>query len=93
MIPRTYAHVGETLRFKGSAYDFGHRIAAVQFSMDDGATWTSYETPGTNDYQNVSWTFEYVPAETGFYILKVRSVNDEGAVSPEAAHVEIVVEG
>ncbi len=59
--------------------------------MDDGKTWTAYDTPNTNDYQNVSWTFEYVPEKAGFYVLKVRSVNDCGKVSPEAAFAELRV--
>lgn len=91
MISRTHGHVGRPLRFKGTAYDFGHAIVSVQFSLDDGSTWTIFETPETNDYQNVSWTFEYMPEEAGFYVLKVRSENDEGKVSPEAAFAEIIV--
>lgn len=92
MIPRTYGHVGTPVRFKGTAYDFGHSIAAVQFSLDDGKNWTTYETPGTNDYQNVTWTFDYTPEEAGFFVLKVRSVNDEGKASPEAAFAELLVD-
>ena len=36
MIPRTEGHVGVPVRFKGTAYDFGHAISAIQFSLDDG---------------------------------------------------------
>ncbi|MCI8468713.1 MAG: molybdopterin-binding protein [Eggerthellaceae bacterium] len=92
MIPRTYGHVGVPVRFKGNAYDFGHRISAIQFSLDDGAHWTTYETPGTNDYQNLTWTFDYTPERAGFYVLRVRSVNDAGDVSPEAAFAELQVD-
>lgn len=91
MIPRTYGHVGKTIRFKGSAYDFGHAVRAIQFSLDEGKNWTTYETPDTNDYQNVTWTFDWVPEQAGFYVLRVRSVNDEGAASPESAFAEIEV--
>lgn len=92
MIPRTYGHVGKPVRFKGTAYDFGHRIAAIEFSLDEGKNWTRYETPDTNDYQNLSWTFDYVPEKAGFYVLRVRSVNDEGTASPESAFAELLVE-
>lgn len=91
MIPRTYGHVGKTIRFKGSAYDFGHAVRAIQFSLDEGKNWTTYETPDTNDYQNVTWTFDWVPEKAGFYVLRVRSVNDEGTTSPESAFAEIEV--
>lgn len=91
MIPRTYGRVGEPVRFKGTAYDFGHCITAVEFSLDDGEHWTRYETPNTNDYQNITWTFDCTPEEPGFYILRVRSVNDVGEASPESALAELEV--
>ena len=37
-----------------------------------------------NDNQNPIWTFGYTPAKAGFYVLRVRSVNDAGAASPLA---------
>ena len=92
MIPQVIGHVGESIHLKGYAYDFGRAVSAVQFSLDDGANWTTYETPGTNDYQNLTWTFDYAPPEPGVYRLLVRSVNDRGEVSPEHASVEIVAE-
>lgn len=92
MIPRVYGQVGKAVRFKGSAYDFGHAVRAIQFSLDDGEHWTIYETPHTNDYQNVGWTFDYVPEQKGLYTLEIRSMNDCGKTSPEAAFVELVIE-
>lgn len=92
MIPRTYGRVGHAVWFTGKAYDFGHAIAAVQFSLDGGKHWTTYETPDTNDYQNLTWKFGYVPEKPGFYLLKVRSVNDEGKAIPREAFAELLVE-
>lgn len=91
MISKVFARVGEKVRFKGTAYDFGHSISAIEFSLDDGGHWTRYDTPDTNDYQNVTWTFDYTPEKAGAYVLKVRSVNDRGEASPEAAHAELEV--
>ena len=92
MIPRTYGHVGSPIEFRGTAYDFGRCITAIEFSLDDGCHWTSYETLDTNDYQNVHWTFQWTPPRSGFYVLHVRSQNDRGEVSPESAFAEIVVD-
>lgn len=92
MIPRLYASVGESVELSGYAMDFDHTIGAVQFSLDDGRNWTTYATEGTTDYQNVNWTFIYTPEEEGLYVMKIRSVNDEGKASPAAASVEILVE-
>ena len=91
MIAPIYTSAGTTVHLKGTAYDFGHSIAAVEFSLDDGAHWTRYETPGTNDYQNLTWTFDWVPEQPGEYTLLVRSVNDRGDTSPESAYVHIHV--
>ncbi len=91
MIGRTFGRVGHALQFKGNAYDFGHSISAIEFSLDEGEHWTRYETPGTNDYQNLTWTFDWTPERAGFYVLRVRSVNDRGDASPEAAFAEIEV--
>ena len=54
MIPRTYGHVGTPVRFKGTAYDFGHPSRRWS-SLDDGEHRTRYETPDTNDYQNLTF--------------------------------------
>ena len=91
MIPRVYGRTGECLTLKGSAYDFGHAIAAIEFSLDGGAHWTRYATEGTNDYQNLTWQLAFTPEEPGRYTMLVRSVNDEGQASPESAHVELEI--
>ena len=91
MIPQVRGTVGHPVRLEGYAYDFGRAVSAVQFSLNDGATWTTYETPGTNDYPNLSWSFEYVPQRAGFYRMLVRSVNDRGEPSPQSAVVELAV--
>lgn len=91
MIPRVYGTVGEPVQLKGLAYDFGHCVNAIEFSLDEGEHWTRYETPDTTDFQNVNWTFTWTPQKAGFYEMLVRSVNDKGEASPESAHVEIEV--
>ena len=91
MIPRVHGTVGTPLKLRGNAYDFGHAIAAIQFSLDRGEHWTTYPTADTNDYQNLSWEFDYTPDQAGFFVLYVRSVNDAGEASPEAAHVELEI--
>ena len=89
MIGEVAARVGAPVRLTGRSYDFDHAVRGVQFSLDEGATWTTHPTPGTNDYQPVDWTFSFEPQQAGTYRLLVRSVNDEGAVSPEAAYAVV----
>ena len=91
MIPRVCGSAGKPVRLKGTAYDFGHAISAIQFSLDEGAHWTEYPTENTTDYQNLTWAFDFTPPKSGFYRMKIRAVNDRGEASPEAAYVELDV--
>lgn len=92
MIPRVYGSVGKPLVLQGRAYDFGHAIIAIQFSLDKGENWTTYPVENTNDYENLSWELEFTPEVPGFYIMYIRSVNDRNETSPESAYVELEIE-
>lgn len=83
--------LGESISFEGYADDFDRRIVAVQCSLDDGATWSTYSTSESEIGRWVYWRLEYTPAESGPYRLKARSVNDRGEVSPIAAVHEFEV--
>lgn len=84
--------VGDLIAFEGYADDCGTAIAAVEFSLDGGETWTAYETEGANGDQWVYWHFEYVPEAAGSYKLDVRAVTEDGTVSPLASSVVFTVE-
>lgn len=77
--------VGEPLEFEGYAYDFDRAIAAVEFSLDQGQTWTRYDTPACEPGRMVWWSFAYTPEQPGSYELLVRSVNADGKTGPVAA--------
>ena len=46
MIAPMAVEVGRPVRFTGYAEDYGVPIAAVQFSLDGGETWTDYDEIG-----------------------------------------------
>lgn len=88
MDERTAAHpahptyrVGQPIPFSGYVDDFDQGIAAIQFSLDDGATWTTYETEGTVTDKGVNWRFDYTPASPGRYLLKARALDKQGGAS------------
>jgi len=91
MIAPMTSSLGETLTFEGYATDFGKRIIAVQFSLDDGGHWTTYETPGATDERWVHWSFSYTPEQRGDYCLRIRSMNEDHEVSPESSWAEFSV--
>lgn len=81
----TIVKAGEPYTFNGYATAYDKTIAALEFSMDGGATWTRYETPGTSHKNWVVWNFTYTPAEDAdtAYVLKIRSVTTDGTVTAD----------
>ena len=84
--------VGKEITFEGYADDCGSPIEAVEFSLDGGETWSSYETANTTTDKWVMWNFSYVPEEAGTYQLTVRARTADGTVSPLASSMIFTVE-
>ena len=79
--------VNETITFEGYSDDCGDAIAAIEFSLDGGETWTTYETANATADKWVYWHFSYTPEAAGTYQLTVRARTQSGNVSPMAANV------
>ena len=92
MIAPPTCKLGDTLVFEGYADDYGEHIAAVEFSLDGGTSWTAFDTGHSAPDLMVRWTYSYEPTKSGRYQLKVRSVSDDGRRSPQAALAEFYVE-
>ena len=84
--------VGEPLVFDGYVDDFERNVSAMQFSLDGGATWTTYQTAGAVIDKGVNWHFVYRPERPGRYLLKVRAVDGDGTVSDIVAEYAFEVE-
>lgn len=83
--------VGDRIVFEGYADDNGKAITAVEFSMDNGKTWTTCETKGATADRWVYWYFGYDCDTVSSYKLDVRAVAEDGTVSPMAASVVFTV--
>lgn len=92
MIAPVQGKVGQTVTLSGYADDFGMKIVAIEFSLDDGETWVAFPTEESNPDLMISWRYSFVPEELGTYRLKVRSVSEDGRKSPMAAAATIFVE-
>lgn len=90
-VSNTFA-VGDLIAFEGYADDCGTQVTSVEFSLDGGETWTSYDTSSSNTEDWVYWHFDYVPEAPGTYKLDVRAVTEDGTVSPLASSVVFEVE-
>lgn len=74
---------GKPYEFTGYATAYDETIAAVEFSMDGGISWTRFDTPNVTNAQWVIWHFTYTPPEDSAYVLSVRAITDTGRVSDE----------
>ena len=77
--------VGDEITFEGVADDLGSPIAAIEFSFDNGATWTSCDTDGATADKWVNWQFTTSFEDAGDYRMTVRAKTADGMVSPLAA--------
>ena len=84
LAPRTRPpyYAGAPIEFAGYVDDFDRTICAMEFSLDDGASWTAYPTAAVDKSRGVNWRFVYTPEASGRYLLKVRAKSRSGEVSP-----------
>ena len=61
--------VGSPVTISGTATDTGGRVAGVEVSTDNGATWRRATGRG-------SWTYTYTPSASGAATLRARAVDD-----------------
>lgn len=83
---------GEPYTFEGWAHGWDQAIAGVEFSMDGGVTWERFDTPNTTNRKWVHWTYTWTPsAEAGdtAYLLQMRSIAEDGRVTPAAYQVMV----
>lgn len=73
--------VGQSYSFEGYADAINEQVTAVEFSMDGGETWTSFDTSDSDKKKWVYWHFDFTPEEAGAYVLQVRAVSGDGRVS------------
>ncbi len=78
-------YTGRPIEFAGYVDDFDRTIRAMEFSLDDGASWTAYPTEAVDKSRGVNWRFVYTPPQAGRYLLKVRPVTEDGEPSPLVA--------
>lgn len=76
---------GREITFEGYADDYDKAVTAIQVSMDDGETWSTYEAEGATADKWVYWYFTYTPETSGTYKITVRAVTEDGSVSPLAS--------
>lgn len=87
LAPRTQPpyYAGRPIAFSGYVDDFERPIAAMEFSLDGGTSWTAYPTEAVDKSRGVNWQFVYTPPRAGRYLLQARPVTADGTPSPLVA--------
>ncbi len=62
-------------------------MKTIEFSMDNGETWTSYDVGDVDTAKWIWWNFTFTPEQEGAYVLSVRGTTVDGDVSYKAHEV------
>lgn len=85
---------GEPYTFEGYADGWYDQVTAVEFSMDQGATWTRFDVPDSDVNRWVRWSFTWTPpADTdAAYVLQMRTVtNGEAYGEQTGTPIQVMV--
>ena len=72
---------GKPYTFQGYVDAYDLHVTQIEFSMDGGETWDSYELNDTDTAKWIWWEYEFTPATHGAYVLTVRATDESGNVS------------
>jgi DMSO/TMAO reductase YedYZ molybdopterin-dependent catalytic subunit len=72
---------GKPFTFQGYAYAFDEKVTSVEFSLDGGESWLSYDTSDSDYTKWVWWNFTFTPQTDGAYVLRVRATTETGKTS------------
>jgi len=86
----TVIKTGQPYTINGFAHAFDLTVAAVEFSLDGGKTWTRYDTPGVDHTRIVNWSFTFTPPADSSYVVRVRSVTTDGLVTETPQELMLV---
>ncbi|MEG1830529.1 MAG: molybdopterin-dependent oxidoreductase [Raoultibacter sp.] len=78
---------GKAIEFEGFADAYDVPVTAVEISFDKGKTWTKHDLGTTDTLKWVNWKFSYTPEKAGSYLMKVRAISADGAVSTDPSQL------
>lgn len=91
----TQIHEGQIIEaekpftFEGFADAYELKVEKIEFSMDRGKTWTSFNVPDVDNERWVYWYFTFTPEQVGSYVLQVRARAEGDLISDEPTVVMV----
>ncbi|WP_329932813.1 molybdopterin-dependent oxidoreductase [Slackia isoflavoniconvertens] len=82
---------GEPFTFEGYADAFDEAVTKIEFSMDNGKTWTAFDLGQTDPRQWVYWHFTWTPETDGSYVLMLRGTTESGLVTDDQYIQKVMV--
>lgn len=86
----TVIETGKPFTVEGWSHGYDWHVAGVQVSMDGGASWTTYNFDDVDRSRIVNWYFTFTPQEDTAYVLRVRTICDNGYVTEEPVELMLV---
>lgn len=80
---------GKPFTFEGYADAYDEAVVKLEFSMDNGKTWTPYDLGQTDPSKWVYWHYTWTPESDGSYVLMVRGTTDTGLVGTNIQKVMV----
>lgn len=80
---------GRPYTFHGYVDAYDEKIVSVEFSMDFGKTWTTFDTSDTDVNKLVWFDFTWTPDAESAYCLQLRATTESGLVSPQIQTVMV----
>ena len=82
-------HDHRDFTFEGYADAYDEAVVKLEFSMDNGKTWTPYDLGQTDPSKWVYWHYTWTPESDGSYVLMVRGTTDTGLVGTNIQKVMV----
>ena len=73
---------GKPFTFEGYADAYDEAVVKLEFSMDNGKTWTPYDLGQTDPSKWVYWHYTWTPESDGSYVLMVRGTTIPASWEP-----------
>ncbi len=86
----TVIETGKPYTIEGFSHGFDWHVSGLQISLDGGATWTTYEFPDVDPTLVVNWYYTFTPQEDTAYVIRARTICDNGRVSEEPVELMLV---
>ena len=86
----TVIETGKPYTIEGWSHGFDWTVKGIQVSLDGGDSWTEYDFENVDPQLVVNWYYTFTPQEDTAYVVRVRTICDNGRVTEEPVELMLV---